>query len=101
MILDTAIQRYIFVQTSTSNEYVKAQAEFLIGQIYLNKGETATAYEHFQNNVNNYPRSFDSYSALSALVNAGEIVNNLNRGIVDYFAGQYEVSIKALDEYED
>ena len=98
--VDTAIQRYIFIQNSTSNEYVKAQAEFLIGQIYLNKGDTATAYEHFQNNVNNYPRSFDSYSALSALVNAGEIVNNLNRGIVDYFAGQYEISIKALDEYE-
>lgn len=97
---DLAIQRYLFVENSTTNEYMKAQAEFLIGQIYLNQGNIPAAYEHFQNDVNNYPRSYDSYSALAALVNAGEKVNNLNRGIVDYYAGQYKVAIIALDEYE-
>ncbi len=50
--------------------------------------------------MDNYPRSYDSYSALVALVNAGEPVNNLNRGIVDYYAGQYVIAIQALDEYE-
>lgn len=97
---DAAIQRYQFVENSTANEYTKAQAEFLIGQIYFNQGNTVAAFEHFQNDVNNYPRSFDSYSALSALVNAGEPVNNLNRGIVDYYAGQYNIAITALDDYE-
>lgn len=97
---ETAIQRYQFVETSTTNDYAKAQAEFLIGQIYLNQGDTVSAYEHFQNDVNNYPRAYDSYSALVALVNAGEKVNDLNRGIVDYYAGQYAAAIDALNNYE-
>lgn len=97
---DSAIQRYSAIQNNTTNDYIKAQAEFLIGQIYLNTGRYEEAYEKFQNNVNLYPRSYDSYSALVALVNNGVAVNNLNRGIVDYFAGQYEVGIKALNDYE-
>ncbi len=97
---DSAIQRYLFIQNSTSNDYVKAQTELLIGQLYLQKGDIGLAYEHFQTTVNNYPRSYDSYSALVALVNAGEPVNNLNRGIVDYYANQYGLAIQALDEYE-
>ncbi len=38
---DSAIQRYLFIQNATSNEYVKAQTEFLMGQIYLKNGDTS------------------------------------------------------------
>ena len=97
---DAAIQRYIFVENSTANEYAKAQAEFLIGQIYFNQGNTAAAFEHFQNDVNNYPRSFDSYSALAALVNAGEPSITLTGVLWITLPDNITVAITALDDYE-
>ena len=94
-----AIQLYQQIQQNTSNEFDDAQAEFLIGQIYYSLGQYETAYTYFQNCVDNYPKAGDSYSALIALVNDNQQVNDLHRGIVDYFAGQFEVAIEALDDY--
>jgi len=39
------------------------------------------------------------YQALLALVDAGVPVNELNRGLVDYFAGQYGMALAAFDRY--
>ncbi|MDP2976485.1 MAG: transglycosylase SLT domain-containing protein, partial [Anaerolineales bacterium] len=39
------------------------------------------------------------YSALAALVDAGVPVNELQRGLVDYFAKQYGVALAAFDRY--
>ena len=95
-----AIEHYANIQSITTDDYDRAQAEFLIGQIYYNLGDYASAYERFQSCVDNYPKAFDSYSALVTLMNDVQEVNNLNRGIVDYYAGQYVVAIQALNENE-
>ena len=47
----------------------------------------------------NYPRSYDSYLALVDLVEAGVPVDEQQRGLVDYYAGQYAVAIAAFDRY--
>jgi tetratricopeptide (TPR) repeat protein len=52
----------------------------------------------FSDAVNNYLTS-DSYQGLLALVDAGIPVDELNRGIVDYYAGQYGVATQAFDRY--
>jgi soluble lytic murein transglycosylase len=49
--------------------------------------------------VNNYPTSYDSYQALLVLVDNEIPVDELNRGIVDYYAGQYGVATAAFDRY--
>ncbi len=96
---DTAIQKYTNIYANTSDDYTKAEMDLLIGQADLALGNSDDAYTHFQDAVNNYPRSYDSYSALVALVNAGVEVNDLNRGLVDYFAGQYGAALDALNRY--
>ena len=49
--------------------------------------------------MNNYPTSYDSYSALVALVNDGVTVDQMNRGLVDYFAGQYGFALDAFHNF--
>lgn len=96
-----ALRLYLGVYDATSNEYSKAEANLLAGQVYLALGMPEQANARFVDSVNNYPRAYDSYSALVALIDAGETVNPLNRALVDYFAGQYALSVDLFGSYLD
>lgn len=96
-----ALRLFLGVYDASSNEYTKAQVNLLAGQAYLSLGMPEQAYARFTDSVNNYPHSYDSYSALVALVEAGIPVNPLNRALVDYFAGQYGVAVDIFKAYID
>ncbi len=97
---DNAIRKFMGVYDDTDNDYLKAQTDFLAGQVYLlNMDMPEQAYARFQDAVNNYPKAYDSYSSLVALLDEGELVNDLSRGLVDYYAGQYGVAIDAFNRY--
>jgi len=95
----TALGMYDNIAANTSNDFVKAQVDLLAGQLYLSLSQSDQAYQRFLHTVDNYPLAYDSYSALVALVNAGVPVDDLNRGLVDYFAGQYGAALAAFDRY--
>lgn len=97
----TALGLYDMIFTASSNDYVKAQMDFLTGQIYLSLGQTDQAYQRFLHAVENFPMAYDSYSALVVLVNAGIPTNDMNRGLVDYFAGQYGYALDAFQRFID
>ncbi len=96
----TALLKYQQIFAATSSDYTRAEMDLLMGQSLINLGDTEEAYQRFQDAVTNYPRSYDSYSALVGLVNAGVPVDELNRGLVDYFAGQYGPALDAFNRYE-
>lgn len=96
---DKAINIYLGLLETSQSGYTKAQADLLLGRIYLQLGLPDQAYARFQHAVNNYTDPYDSYSALVQLVEDGQPVNQLNRGIIDYNVGQYGVAIEALTNY--
>lgn len=95
----TAIALYQDIYNRISSDYTKAQLDLYIGQAYTSLGQSQNAYAAYQDAVNNYPTAYDSYQALLTLVNDGQTVDELNRGIVDYYAGQYGVALAAFDRY--
>lgn len=95
----TAIVLYDDLYNRTQNEYTRALIDLRRGQSYTALGQYEEAYAVYLDAVNNYPTSYDSYSALLALVEAGVPVDDLQRGIVDYHAGQYGVALAAFDRY--
>ncbi len=92
----TALTLLDSLDASTTNGYVKAQMDLLEGQIYVAQGKTDLGYQKYLDAVNNYPLAYDSYTGLVVLVNAGVPVDDFNRGLVDYYAGQYLVQV---DQY--
>ncbi len=94
-----ALLIYGEVEIASESDYVKAQVDLLSGQAYLRLGNSFSAYERWQHAVANYPRAYESYSALVGLVEAGQPVDDYNRGLVDYFAGQYGVALAAFERY--
>ncbi len=94
-----AINAYLLLYDSSINDAVRAQVNLLLGQIYLRINEPEQAYARFQTSVENFPLYFDTYSGLVALVEANQPVNDLMRGIVDYYAGEYGLATEAFDRY--
>lgn len=83
----------------TGNDYIKAQMDYLSGSAYQWLGQTTNAQARFLHAVENYPVSSYSFLSLVQLVDAGATINDLDRGLVDYFAGSYDRALERLDIY--
>lgn len=94
-----ALSLYDEIATNTTNDYIRAQMDYLSGQAYLAIDQSQNAYDRFRHGVENYPLSYYSYLGLVELVNANQKVNDLDRGLTDYFAGVYDKALEALDRY--
>lgn len=94
-----ALSEYDEISTLTANEYTRALVNLRKGQSYLELGQVDDAQAVFLDAVNQYPKSYDTYSALVALVEAGITVDELQRGVIDYHAGQYGPAMAAFDHY--
>ena len=96
---DQALALYDGIIARSTNDYIRAQAAYLSGKAYQAQGQSEEAYGKYRFAVENYPLSYYSYLSLVELVNAGAEVSDLDRGLVDYFAGQYDRALEALNRY--
>ena len=94
-----ALTLYDQILANTTNDYVKAQMEYLAGQSYIALGQTDQANARYMHTVENYPLSYYSYLALVDLVDTGVTVDDLERGLVDYYANQNDVALVAFERY--
>ena len=95
----TAIVVYDDIFNRTSSENIKAQVDYARGQMYTALGQPEQATIAYVDAVFNFPTSYYSYLGLVELVNAGYPVDELQRGLVDYYAEQYGVAQIAFDHY--
>lgn len=94
-----ALALYDQISASSTDDFVKAQMDYLAGNAHTALGQTAEAQARYLHGVENYPLSYYSYLGLVQLVDADVPVDDLSRGLVDYFADQYDVALAALDRY--
>lgn len=94
---ETALALYDGIAARAPNDYIKAQVAYESGLVHQALGQSEEALGKFRLAVENYPLSYYSYLSLVALLDAGGQVSDLDRGLVDYFAGQYDVAIQRFD----
>jgi soluble lytic murein transglycosylase len=97
----TAIQYFNSVYNTAQDDYTRSTANLLSGQAYLSLGLTNEAYTQFLDSVIKFPKAYDSFTALTILVNNGVPVDEFLRGLVDYYAGSYKYAIQAFQRYLD
>ena len=95
----TAIQYFMTVYDAAQENSSKATANLLAGQAYQKLGFNDEAFTRFMDSVIQFPKEFDSFTALSILVNNGVPINDFYRGLVDYYAGSYDYAIQAFQRY--
>ena len=96
---ETALALYKDIYNTSDNDYTKAQIDLLIGRIYTAWGEIEQAYIYYQDAVNNFPFTYDAYSALVTLVNDSVPVDEFQRGLINYNVGNYGLAIDAFNRY--
>ena len=96
---ENAITRYDGIFARTGNDFLKAQVAYLTGQALQSLGRAEEAQGKYRLAVEDYPLSYYAYLSLVELVDAQIAVSELDRGIVDYYAQQYDVALQALDRY--
>ncbi|HSO11819.1 MAG TPA: tetratricopeptide repeat protein [Anaerolineales bacterium] len=94
-----ALTLYDQIFNYTTNDYIRAQMDYFAGNTHIKLGRANEAHARYLHTVENYPLSTYSYLALIELVDANVTVSDLDRGLVDYFAGQYDIALVALDRY--
>lgn len=95
----TAQVIYDDIFARTSAEVLRAQVEYARGQMFTALGQPDQATAAYLDAVFNYPQAYYSYLGLVELVNSGYSVDEQQRGLVDYYAGQYGVALIAFDRY--
>jgi len=94
-----ALTLYDQIFAQTDNDYIKAQMDYFAGQTHIALGQIEQANARYLHTVENYPLSYYSYLALVDLVDNGIEVDDLNRGLVDYYADQFDVALVAFERY--
>ncbi len=96
-----ALDLYRQLYLSVNEVYRLAYLDELMGEAYLAQGNPQQAYAAFRDAVTNYPSAYGAYLSLVKLVEADQPVDDLQRGLVDYFAGQYGAAVDAFQRYLD
>lgn len=94
-----ALTLYDQIFSTATDDYVKAQMDYRAGQAHAALSQVEEANTRYLHAVENYPLSYYAYLALVELVDTDVPVDDLQRGLVDYFAGQYDVALVAFDRY--
>lgn len=95
----SALATYDSVYLSTGNDFYKAQTNLLRGEIYEALGQPDVAYDLYRESAAEYPFASAAYLGMIRLVEAGAAVNEFDRGLVDYYAGEYSLAIAAFDRF--
>ena len=96
---DEAIRQLTDLYNSSSDETIKAAADYYLGTIYEEMELRDQVIARFQDAVNNYPKTYYSYLALIWLLDNGQTVSDFQRGLINYYRGQYSLANDAFHRY--
>ncbi len=94
-----AVAQYDAILSFAQQPGYRAQIMLAAGQTLIDAGKTQDGFARFTDLVNTYPDRNEAYQALLALVNAGVPVYEFQRGLVDYYAKQYDAAIAAFERF--
>ncbi|MEI2827872.1 MAG: tetratricopeptide repeat protein [Dermatophilaceae bacterium] len=97
--LPAAVAAYDEVYRTTDQNWRKARVAVKAGQLLYADGQTDAAYAKFLDAVDNYPEAPGTFDGLLILVNDGVPVSDLQRGLTNYYAANYEPARDALLRY--
>ncbi|MGD8758857.1 MAG: tetratricopeptide repeat protein, partial [Anaerolineales bacterium] len=94
-----ALIQFDAVLEQASDFSTKATANLLAGRVLEALGDLEGAHARYLDSVYHYPTGYDAYVGLITLVEAGVLVDEFQRGYVDYEAGAFQPAYDAFSRY--
>jgi len=92
-----AAARYDAALALTNDARTKADLLQRAGEAYAVANQLETALARWREAIHKYPEQPGAYQSLVNLLNRGGTVDDYQRGLVDYYAGQYAAAIAAFE----
>ncbi len=83
----------------TTDDNIRAAIDYSLGSIYDAQGRREQVISRYQEVVNNYPQSYYAYLALLWLIDNNQTVSDYQRGLINYYVGQYSLANDAFRRY--
>jgi soluble lytic murein transglycosylase len=94
-----ALAQYDAILSFAQQPAYRASIMLQAGQTLIDAGQTKGGFDRFTELIDTYPDRNEAYQALVALVNADVPVYEFQRGLVDYYAKQYDAAIAAFERF--
>jgi soluble lytic murein transglycosylase len=96
---DLALAMFDEVYSLSSAATTRASMNLAAGRALEAMGDADGALARYFDSVQNYPSAYSSYLGLIELVEAEYPVDEIQRGLVDYYAGVYQPALNAFNRY--
>lgn len=96
---EEAVRQLTELYNSSTDDNIKAAADYYLGIAYESLGKQDQMVARYQDGVNSFPRSYYSYLMLVWLLDHGQTVSDFQRGLIDYYVGQYALANEAFRRY--
>ena len=96
---DEAIARLNELYETSGDDNIKAAADYYLGAMYDDMGMLDQAVARYQDGINSFPRSYYSYLMLLWLLDQNQPVSDYQRGLINYYVGQYALANDAFRRY--
>jgi soluble lytic murein transglycosylase len=93
---EAALTEYDAILANAQDSNFRARIQYQAAQVLLVSGDREAAYRRLYDLVNNYYKTPSAYEALVDLINSDQLVNDYQRGLVDYYNGAYDAAISAF-----
>ena len=94
-----AVATYDAILESSDRANYRARIEYQAGQALAVAGKTQDSYARYRAAVDSYPTTYHAYLSLIELVNAGQTVDQFQRGLIDYHSEAYTPAVRAFEQY--
>jgi soluble lytic murein transglycosylase len=91
-----ALEQYDAILAVAKIVPYRARIEWQSAQVLVAMGQNDTAYQRMREVMSSAPSSASAFAALQALVEAGQTVDDLQRGIIDYYNSAYPAAQQAF-----
>lgn len=88
--------RYDAAYQLTTDAKTRADLLLKAGEAFAAAGQLDQAVQRWIDAINKYPEQASAYQALVDLINRSIVVDDYQRGLVDYYAGQYDAAVAAF-----
>ena len=95
---EAAMALYESVLGLVTSDTARARLNRKIGGILIALDRKPEGYARYQTALQ-YPETDDAFLCLADLLDAGYTVDDLTRGVIDFYAGQYSTSVTMLSYY--
>jgi len=97
-LAEPAVALYEEVLAGVTSDYSKARLNRKIGNALIALGRADEGYARYEAALQ-FPAAPDAFDCLAELLYAGYSVDDLTRGVIDYYAEEYGTTVAVLSNY--